>query len=369
MSGARLNNILRRVALLGPSLSAVSGVSTHLNVLLGSRLVDDYNLMHFQVGSEGRNESKWRRMIRLLFSPIAFAIFLLRHRPEIVHLNTSLVPRAYWRDYAYLCVAKLLGRRVVNQIHGGALPEAFAGNLLTRGLLRGFFWLSDTIVVLSSEELHAYHQFAPVSPIHCIPNTIRLTNTLQEARVATSADVLRLIYVGRIARAKGLFDALAALRALRQNEGLNFEFRLVGYGPDENELRDQIVAFGLQDAVQLLGPVFGEEKDRLWLESDVFVFPTASEGLPYALLESMAAGCVPLTCSVGAIPDVMQEGVQGIFVPVSDPPAIANALRCLARDCTLLSRLSQAARERIADAYTVEQSVRRFVAIYKSLER
>ncbi|MBI4740022.1 MAG: glycosyltransferase family 4 protein [Betaproteobacteria bacterium] len=347
-------------------MSAVSGVSTHLNVLLGSQLVCRYDLSHFQVGGEGRDEGALRRLLRLVASPFGFAAFLLWQRSGIVHLNTSLVPRAYWRDFAYLCVAKLLRRKVVNQIHGGALPGAFAANTATRFLLRRFLLSSDIVAVLSSEELRAYRAFAPPARVDLVPNAIRLTDSLSGMRGVAKNGLLRLVYVGRIARAKGLFDALAALRSLR-GEGLGFSFRLAGSGPDERALRDAVNALGLQDEVHLLGPVFGEKKDRLWQESDIFIFPTESEGLPYALLESMAAGCVPLTCPVGAIPDVMQDGVHGVFVPPGDPPAIAAAIRRLAADRPALSRLSQAGRDRIAGEYTVERLAARLDKIYESL--
>ena len=355
------------MVLLGPSLSAVSGVSTHLNVLLGSQLAHRYALSHFQVGSEGRNEGWWQRRLRLIVSPFTFAEFLLRQRPNIVHINTSLVSRAYWRDFSYLCVAKLLGRKVVTQIHGGALPEFFAANPIMRLLLHYFLRLSDIVAVLSSEELRAYRAFEPSARVDLVPNAITLTASLGRMRTEARTDALRLVYIGRIARAKGLFDVMAALHTLR-SKGLVFSFRLAGSGSDEHALRKEINALGLQDTVHLLGPVFGEKKDRLWLESDVFVFPTASEGLPYSLLESMAAGCVPLTCIVGAIPDVMQDGVHGVFVPIGNPSAIAEAIRRLESDRQTLFRMSQAGQGRISEEYTVERLTTRLEQIYESLE-
>ena len=49
------------VLILGPHRAAVSGVSTHLNLLMDSALGDDFELVHFQVGSEGRDEGAHRR--------------------------------------------------------------------------------------------------------------------------------------------------------------------------------------------------------------------------------------------------------------------------------------------------------------------
>ena len=106
-----------RVLVAGPSLHAISGVSTHVNLLLAaawSDVSDDaLTLTHFQVGSEGRNEGPAVRIARLMLSPWQLAACLVARRIDILHLNTSLDPKPYWRDAAYLGVARLLGRRVI----------------------------------------------------------------------------------------------------------------------------------------------------------------------------------------------------------------------------------------------------------------
>ena len=61
------------VLLLGPSREAISGVTTHLNGLLGSRLATRFDLVHFQVGSEGRAEGAIGKLVRLALSPFSLA--------------------------------------------------------------------------------------------------------------------------------------------------------------------------------------------------------------------------------------------------------------------------------------------------------
>ena len=168
MSGARPT-----VLVLGPSLAAMSGVSTHVGLLLGSPLAETYDLVHFQVGSEGREEGVLAKVARFLTSPIALFFTILSRRVAIVHLNTSLNPRAYWRDLAYLLVARLAGARVVYQVHGGALPEHFfeKSRLLT-AFLRMTLRIPDQIVVLAQCELRAYRAFIPEQDVIVIANGI-----------------------------------------------------------------------------------------------------------------------------------------------------------------------------------------------------
>jgi glycosyltransferase involved in cell wall biosynthesis len=103
------------------------------------------------------------------------------------------------------------------------------------------------------------------------------------------------------------------------------------------------------------GPVFGADKVKLLAGADVMLLPSYSEGLPYALLEGMAAGIPVVATPVGAIPDVVAEGIHGLLVPPRDGKAIAEALALLAGDRERLSWMSRACRRRIRAAFSIER--------------
>lgn len=355
----------RGVVVFGPSLAALSGVSTHVRMLIGSDLAQDFELLHFQVGSEGRGERALGRLLRLALSPWQLALLLWRTKAGAVHLNTSLDPKGYWRDLVYAGVAKAMGRRVVNQIHGGWMPQAFfRGKAVRTWLLRRFLVSSDAVTVLSTAELAAYRAFDPRIRVSLVPNAIDPDGLADRPRAYNADRPLRLVYVGRLARAKGLFEAIDALRALARG-GREFELRIAGEGAAMAELLAAVEAAGVKDRVRFLGPVFGSDKTRLWLESDVFVFPSYSEGLPYALLEAMAAGCVPVTTPVAAIPDVIRDGVHGLLVAPKDVCALALALAALDDDRARLERMARAARDRVLECYTIDRLAGDFRAVYR----
>lgn len=357
----------KRIVLFSPALDAVSGVSTHVRMLLTSDLSDDYELLHFQVGSEGRQENAMEKLMRFTLSPFYLALFLLRSGAKVVHINTSLEPKAYWRDLAYLVVAKCLGRRVVNQIHGGAMPEDFfAGNLLLTGLLRRFFLWSNVVTVLSNMELAAYQAFDRRINVHLVPNAINPAGLVDQMRSYNTAQPLRLVYVGRLVRTKGLFELIEALAQLKR-AGREFHLSIAGGGSDQPEMVVAMEKADLVDRVTFLGSVFDEKKYRLWLGSDLFVFPTHAEGLPYSLLEAMAAGCVPITTPVAAIPDVMRDGEHGLFVPPKDAQALESAVAALDDDRERMVRMAEAARRRVAEYYTVSRLADDFRRIYQSV--
>lgn len=354
------------VIVLGPSRSAVSGVSTHLNLLFASALAETFTLIQFQVGSEGRQETLPGKLWRLLSSPFALAIQILRRNASAVHINTSLNAGAFWRDLAYLLIAKLSGARIIYQVHGGETPLRFCnGNRLMESLLRTSLRLPDAVVVLSQFELSAYRRFVPGQEIVWLPNSIDIAPYANLKRVSDPLLTgLRLVYIGRLARAKGLHDALAGM-ARAQAQGIRVTLVIAGTGPDEEPLRERVRQLGLDHTVRFVGPLFDTDKLGLYAHADILMLATYhAEGLPYALLESMAAGVPAITTRIGGIPDVMVDGVHGIFVPPHNEQAICRAIEKLANDPALLAEMSDACRRRIAHSYTIERMAGGFARLY-----
>ena len=358
----------RIVLVLGPQRDALSGVSTHLNHLFASRLAEAYPLVHFQVGSEGRNESVAGRLWRVLASPFRLGAAILARDAALVHLNTSLNARAFWRDLVYLLVAKVCGARVVYQVHGGALPqEFFDGERFLAPLLKGLLRLPDAIVVLARAELDAYRRFVPGQQVLALPNGIACAAPARPAAASSdSAAPLRLAYIGRLVREKGLYETLLGLR-LALTEGTAATLVISGSGTEERALRDYAAQLDIADAVEFTGPVNGTRKAELLAASDVLVLASHAEGLPYALLEGMAAGTAPIATHVGAIPDVVTQGVHGLLVAPRDANAICRAITTLAADRELLQRMSNAGRMRIATAYSIERLADDFCRLYAAL--
>ncbi len=350
--------------LLGPDRGAVSGVSTHLSLLFGSPLAEEFELHHFQVGSEGRHETRLAKLLRFAVSPVALAATVLARRASIVHVNTSMDTRGYWRDVVYTLVAKLCGAKVLYQVHGGELPERFFEGPLLRSFLRRTLHLPDAVVVLAREELDAYRRFVPDQHVFAIPNAVdtSLFEKFQRPK-GTDSSALKLLYIGRLHREKGLYEALEALK-MAQTQGVRAHFVIAGSGPEEKSLRRFAEERGLNDTVAFAGPVFGDGKLELLSAADVFLLPSYREGLPYALLESMAAGTPVITTRVGGIPDVVTDRINGMLVPRRDADAIARAIVELACDPAALGRMSEACRRTIEAGYSIERQSREIARLY-----
>lgn len=122
---------------------------------------------------------------------------------------------------------------------------------------------------------------------------------------------------------KGYSDLLDAIAAIRR-EGVLVELQLIGQGAYQASLREQASLLGIAPFVHFEGQVPRDRVLELLRESDVYVQPSLTEGLPRALVEAMAQGLPVVGTNVGGIPELVGEQ---LLVPPGDPAALSWALR------------------------------------------
>jgi glycosyltransferase involved in cell wall biosynthesis len=180
--------------------------------------------------------------------------------------------------------------------------------------------------------------------------------------------------VGRFVEKKGFHVLLEAL-ALLQSAGRPVRAVLAGAGPLESALREQVTLLGLEDHVELPGPVPQHEVRTLLARSAVLAAPcvTASDGnvdgLPTVLLESMALGTPVVSSAVTGIPELVRDGETGLLVPENDPAALAAALVRLLDDAELSLRVAHNARALVEREYDGRRQARALGELHQTTSR
>ncbi len=159
---------------------------------------------------------------------------------------------------------------------------------------------------------------------------------------------LRAVALGRLGENKGSYDLVRAIGMLPNDIRANLRVTLAGDG-EVDQVREFVRTNALEDTIDVVGWVGPVDRDRLLAESAIFLLPSYSEGLPMAVLEAMANGVVPVTTAVGAIPEVVTDGVNGVLVNPGEPEQLAVALQSLIVDAELRNRLAVAAHQRASE--------------------
>jgi glycosyltransferase involved in cell wall biosynthesis len=311
---------------------------------------------------KGDQEARGVKWLVKLFSQYLRWIYLMSTgRCSLVHFNLAMDRRGVIRDAPLIIVAHLFCRRIIVHIHGGEFLSGCEMPRWLRVIVRVAF-ASGPVIVLSELERATLSRNVPKAGIIVLPNCIDLDEAKRFERAFVEDEGLTILFLGRISEAKGLQAIYRALETSR-NRGIRSRFVMAGAGPDEDLYVRKFHEL-LGGDFEFAGAVTGSEKTRLFRKCNVFVLPSKFEGMPMALLESMAFALVPITTSVGSIPEVVRDGYGGIIVNWQSPEEIANAIMRLSADREYMQTLGRNARRRIFDYCSPERYVKQLNGAY-----
>ncbi|HTT25195.1 MAG TPA: glycosyltransferase family 4 protein [Candidatus Sulfotelmatobacter sp.] len=196
-----------------------------------------------------------------------------------------------------------------------------------------------------------------------VPLGINANEFLPSQHQENSGQV-RLLCVGRLAAEKGQVFLLEAIAALR-TEGRSILARLVGDGPDRKWLEKRADELGIGSNVEFPGWVDQERLLALYAESDLFVLPSLAEGIPMVLIEAMSMEIACIAPCIAGIPELIENGVDGMLFSVADVEDLTAKIRSLVNSPELRARMGEQARIRVMRDYDMARNSERFASALK----
>lgn len=240
-------------------------------------------------------------------------------------------------------------------LHGISETDYPAGLLLARKIAAAKFvacvsWFGQAQAMRITPPVH-WHK---MSIVRCGLNLIGLEPAIGPE--LKPADDIRIVCVGRLSPEKGhlgLLDAFAGLRS----HGVIAQLVLVGDGPERAAIKQHAATLQLGDTVLFKGQL--GERDTLAeiRRASLLVLPSFMEGLPIVLMEAMALG-VPLVASrVAGIPELVEDGVEGLLFRPSDWSDLRDKMTMILTDDVLSRRFSAAARAKVEAQFDINRVI------------
>jgi glycosyltransferase involved in cell wall biosynthesis len=229
---------------------------------------------------------------------------------------------------------------------------------------------SDVVLAVSERDRQQMIEVERIPPdrITVLPNGVPSSSAngaSVRSELGVPPEVGLIGAVGRLYAQKGYDDLIRAIALLKASYAGPFRCLIVGRGPDEESLRALIDELDLAREVQLIGR--RDDIPDVVRVLDIAVLPSKYEGSPLAIMEYMAGAAPIVATAVGGVPELIEDGVQGLLVRPEDPRALADAMQRLLEDRALATRLGDAARERQRANYDLDVVVRRLEDLYLEL--
>lgn len=291
---------------------------------------------------------------------------VVKHRPDVAYFTIAPVGGAFYRDAFFSFILRLLNVKRLFHLHGKGIQQQVAHSAMKRNLYHYVFQNSDVIILaqnLAKDIQSVYHR-----ELFILPNGVPEDSFFNSAR-ATKAEPV-FLFLSNLILSKGIKIFLECIHQLHQK---NYRFKacIVGAPFDISieGVQRIIEKYGLTDLAEVRGPLFGEEKKKVLMESDILVFPSyyENEAFPVTILEAMQAGLPVIASNNGGIPEIVVQGETGFITPIKDIEAIVDKMELLIRDPELRMSLGKRAKEKFHQFYTIESFEKSLVRIFEEV--
>lgn len=322
------DSIFSKVLTIGPSYKGYGGMASVLKIYKDT--LPDFR--HFATNSHRGLLIGFLACLRaILLMPIE----RLRGR-TILHVHVAS-GKSFLRKSAIISWGKLLGFKMIYHCHGGQTQDYFRAIGIPRA--KRTLDKCKVIVCLSKSWEKYFDSIFHHPDIRIVHNPLVPTRNIIHPE---EKQPLRLLFLGYLTDAKGIFDMLDVFVSNRERWTGRVKLTIAGNGEKER-LKDFIRENSLEELVTFIGWIDAKEKERQFACHHVLVLPSYFECLPMSILEAMGHGMPVISTPVGGIPEMIIPGENGILFTPGDKQAMSAAIDCYLMNPELIERHGNAA--------------------------
>jgi len=358
-----------KILLIAAKKNRKGGVAFYCNTLT-KYLKVNHDIIYR--GSPDKKENIVSKLLRFISDYLFFLYKLLIVNYDIIHQNTSLARKGVLRDAVYIILSKLLNKKIIVSIHGwNKNYEKWVENHPV-STFRLLYKRVNACIVLASEFKNKLLEWGFKKEIFLEP-TIVDENLVSDfnnqhilEKIHKKNKYFTILFLARIEKDKGIIETLKTYQILKEKFN-SIQLIIAGEGSCLNKAKDFSIKNNLQDII-FTGYVSGPKKIKIFMESDVYLFPTTyGEGMPISLLEAMAFGLPIITRPMGGIKDFFENERMGFITESKDPKIFAKLTQTFIENKDLTLNISINNYNYAKEHFYASVAIKRLEKIYEGL--
>ena len=283
---------------------------------------------------------------------------LVFFKPDIVYLAMTARGIGFYKDVVIAFMVKIFRVQLVVHFHNKGVCVNQHKKMDT--ILYQLVFKNTKVILLSKFLYPDVEKYVIEENVfYCangIPKIMKDFSSEKVREIEFKSKIPQILFLSNLIDSKGVYVLLDALKLLK-NRNIAFACNFVGGEGDISllDFKSKVQELKLNKKVTYLGKKFGSDKVAIFKEADIFVHPSFSDCFPLVLLEASQFGLPMVSTFEGAIPEIIEDGVNGFLVAQKDVVALANKLEVLIKDKELRSKMGAAAYLKFSNNYTLEK--------------
>lgn len=342
------------------STGHVGGQMFACTSLINSRLQQEVEFYTIDTtASTNKVRSFFSRAIGAASRILKFLYLLLTRRIDTVLVFCSN-GWSFKEKGMMILIAKFFRKKAIIAPRSGHLLKDISQSKKFKAFSKNVFEKSDYIICQGTPWKDFFRQTFELKKLKLIVLHNWIDINKQPNRTKDTSNRLDVLFLGWIDRAKGVYDILEVAEALKDQD---IFWTIAGNGNEFEALQTQIKEKNLEK-VSLPGWRVGPEKAKLFKQTDVFLLPSYAEGLPNAVLEAINHHIPVITTTVGALPDVIEDGENGFLIEPGDTEALRQKIMRLHNNADLRNQFAEKSFSKLKNNHSIENAIETFQQLF-----
>jgi len=318
----------------------------------------------FSVDEIGKKS--WKKIWR--YFAIIWRVFmnLIFFKPKTVYMAITVSGNGFYKDSIIVFLVKCFNKSIIYHLHNKGV--ALGKSVPLKDYLYKRVFRSSKTILLTKSLYYDIKDYVNKSDIFYCPNGI-LDFNFNEYADKKSESIPVILFLSNLIESKGVYTLVDACKILKER-GLSFSCKFIGGEGNitKNELEKYIKDRNLSDSVYYLGRMIGNDKQRAFANSDIFVFPTFyhNECFPLVLLEAMQHSLPIVSTNEGGIIDIVNDGKNGFIAKRKDTVDFADKIEILIKDEDLRKKMGAYGRQKFEENFTIKKFEENMLTVLKN---
>lgn len=362
------NTTITNVLMIGTDLTSNGGIASVVKSYY--RYYKNHHRLLFQLDllkiGYNKDRNKFAELGIFFRSFIQLIISLFKNKYGIVHCHSS-GGIGFYRISIFILLSKLFNLKIIIHLHASNFYDFFlTGIYIKQKYIKYILSTCDKIISLCDDWELKLNQKYKLNNIITISNPVDIKNTNLNIKAKQAIHQLRVIFIGFLIERKGIRDILTVAIKLKENNIPNIKIIIGGKGNLTEFLVTQIEKNNLQEQIEYIGWLDEKNKEKYFLNSDIFFLPSYNEGMPISILEAMAFKLPIISTKIAGIPKQVIDGYNGYLFTPGDTDGYYKVFLKLLNNPKHVHELGQNSFTHVKQFYT-EKIFDQIINIYKQL--
>lgn len=378
----------RKILFVAPYPPPFSGPESSAKLFMESCIHEHFSVSLFDTNFRKSNTDKGKLGLSaiIIFIKFIFGLItrLIRYKPDIVYYYVTATKVGWiFKDIWLITISKLFGKKVVIHMRAGHFDYNFSR--MSPVLQKIIVFVCKKVDLGLAQSPSLKKQFANIMNNSKVDYVYNMIDTNIYSPNLVTKDDLEVFFMGHLSQAKGYNDLLRAMpMVIEKYPSITFSFAGTQLEDERNVFNDytsnkpiqfekskvaydELISKGYTKNYKYLGIVDEKAKITQFNKSIIFVLPSFSEGFSMAVLEALSMGVPVVTTPVGALEDIIIDGLNGHLIPPGNPKKISEALLDLIDNKELRFGISKQNRLMVEQNFALEKVIEKYVELFNDL--